>query len=108
MSLDVTLTDSVTGEMVFEANITHNLGRMAAAAGFYEACWRPEEIHIKTAHELAPYLREGLIKLVEDPAKYEAYDSPNGWGMYKNFVPWIFAYWRACCQYPDALVSVSR
>jgi hypothetical protein len=31
-------------ECVFDANITHNLNKMADAAGIYEACWRPEEI----------------------------------------------------------------
>lgn len=108
MSLDVWLKDPLTDETFFDANMTHNLGRMADAAGFYEACWRPEEIHITTARELAPYLREGLIKLVEDPEKYEEYNAPNGWGLYEDFVPWVFNYWRACCRWPDAKVFVSR
>lgn len=107
MSLDVYLEDDQEN-WLFEANITHNLGKMASEAGIYKACWRPEEIHITTARELAPYLREGLIKMVENPKKYEQFDSPNGWGRYENFVPWVFKYWRACCEFPDAKVRVSR
>ena len=30
--------------IVFEANITHNLSRMAREAGLYEACWHPHEL----------------------------------------------------------------
>ena len=107
MSLDVFLEDPETGSELFWAKIAHNLGTMAEVAGFYRACWCPEEINITTARELAPHLRDGLIKLVENPKKYEQYNSPNGWGMYEHFVPWVFEYWRACCANPDALVRVS-
>lgn len=31
----------------YHANITHNLGKMAEAAGIYHALWRPDEIGIK-------------------------------------------------------------
>ncbi len=34
--------------------------------------------------------------------------SVNGWGTYKNFVPWVAKYLAACEEYPDADVSVSR
>jgi hypothetical protein len=81
---------------------------MAEAAGIYKACWRPEEIGITKAAQLIPLLRDGLDKMLADPAKYEAYNSPNGWGLYKNFVPWLQDYLRACEENPDADVSVCR
>ena len=31
-------------EEVYGANITHNLGKMAAEAGIYEALWRPYQL----------------------------------------------------------------
>lgn len=52
MSLDITLYTPMcahcgrSGEG-YSANITHNLGAMAEAAGIYLALWRPEEIGIK-------------------------------------------------------------
>lgn len=92
----------------YSANITHNLGKMADAAGIYYHLWRPEEIGVTTARELIEPLREGLKKLRDDPAKYEKYNASNGWGLYKNFVPFVERYLAACEEYPEALVSVSR
>lgn len=40
--------------------------------------------------------------------RFRAYDSPNGWGTYDNFVPWLEKYLAACEEYPDAEVRVSR
>lgn len=95
-------------ECVYDANITHNLTTMADAAGIYKACWRPEEIGVTKAKELIPLLREGLAKLRADPAKYEAFNASNGWGLYKHFVPWVEQYLAACEENPEADVSVSR
>jgi hypothetical protein len=92
----------------YDANITHNLGAMAKAAGIYEACWRPEEIGITHARQLIEPLRKGLQLLQSDPARFEKFNAPNGWGMYEHFVPWVSQYLSACEEYPDAKVSVSR
>lgn len=43
MSLDIYL-ESSDPSFWWSANVTHNLGKMAAAAGIYEAMWRPEEL----------------------------------------------------------------
>lgn len=107
MSLDVTLTKIKPTE-VFWANITHNLNDMAEAAGIYKHLWRPEEIEITHASQLIEPLEEGLAKMKSDPGKYREYDSPNGWGKYDDFIPWIEKYIEACKQNPDAEVSVSR
>lgn len=119
MSLDVSLiVDGVPCEhcgatgrrtkIVFDANITHNLGKMATEAGIYQACWRPEEIGITKAGQLIPLLTEGLKALKERPDYFIQFDSPNGWGKYVDFVPWLEEYLQACINNPDANVSVSR
>lgn len=100
--------DIVCDGEVYSANITHNLNRMAEAAGIYEACWRPEEIGVTKAGELIPRLRDGLAKLRSDPARFRAYDASNGWGTYEDFVPWVAEYLAACEDHPEATVSVSR
>lgn len=96
------------GDEVFSANITHNLGKMATAAGIYDHLWRPDEHGITKAGELIAPLSDGLIRLRADPARFEALNPENGWGSYANFVPWVERYLSACEQYPDATVSVSR
>jgi len=106
MSLDVYL--EIDGKEVFWANITHNLNSMAEAAGIYQHLWRPEEIGITKAAQLVTPLFDGLERLKKFPQVFSVLDSPNGWGLYENFVPWTERYYRACCEYPAADVSASR
>jgi len=107
MSLDVHLTKVMPTE-VYWANITHNLGQMAEEAGIYKALWRPDEIGITHAAQLIEPLRAGLSLLKSDPARFEKFNAPNGWGMYEHFIPFIEKYLEACQANPDAEVSVSR
>lgn len=107
MSLDVYLT-AVRPTEVYSRNITHNLNKMAAEAGIYEALWRPEEIGINRADQLIEPLTVGLAKLKADPEFFQKFNSPNGWGMYEHFVPFVEDYLQACKENPDAEVNVSR
>ena len=106
MSLDVYL--KIKGKEVFSSNITHNLGEMAKNCGIYRACWRPDELGISKAKFLIPLLKDGLEVLEEYPQHYDRMSSPNGWGLYVHFVPWIKEYLHACEEYPEAKVCVSR
>lgn len=107
MSLDVTLTATRPTE-VFSANITHNLNKMAEAAGIYKHLWRPEEIGITKAHELIEPLQKGLELLKSDQARFEKFNSPNSWGTYECFIPWVENYLNACIENPDAEIGVWR
>ena len=100
--------ERTTCDTYYSGNITHNLGRMASEAGIYEALWRPEEIGVTIASSLAPLLRAGLERLRADPDGFKKYDSPNGWGLYVHFVPFVEEYLAACLAHPDARVRVSR
>lgn len=120
MSLDVGLTrkkwvsyeEGKPGEMesesVYDANITHNLGQMAEAAGIYKALWRPEEIEKFKAGEIVELLENGLADLKARPNHFETFNAPNGWGTYKHFVPFVEKYLAACKEYPEARIEVSR
>lgn len=79
MSLDI-WTKSV------DKNITHNLTEMWDAAGIYDALYMSDG---QTAASILPTLRAGLARLKADPVHYQQYNSPNGWGTYKNAVPWL-------------------
>jgi len=115
MSLDVTLGMTVdTGGPekswleVYTANITHNLTDMAEEAGIYKTLWRPEEDELNTAGSLIPSLEAGLKKLKGSPEHYKKFNSPNGWGTYEHFVPFVEKYLEACILHPLAEVDICR
>lgn len=107
MSLDVYLRE-VRLTTIYDANITHNLNKMAEEAGIYKHLWRPEEIGVTKAQQLIAPLRAGLELLKADPARFEKHNASNGWGMYEHFVPFVENYLAACEENPDATVEVSR
>lgn len=109
MSLDITLSVGEENlEYVYEANITHNLSKMASEAGIYYALWRPEELGVCKASQLIEVIEKGLHELVSRPTHYKQFDASNGWGTYEDFVPFVAKYLEACKQYPDAWVGASR
>ena len=107
MSLDITLT-AVRPTSVFDYNVTHNLNKMADAAGIYKHLWRPEELGIKKAEELIKPLEEGLSLLLSDPERFKKFNPPNGWGDYDGLVKFVSEYLNACRENPDATIEVSR
>lgn len=104
---DVSL-DKYESNEVYTANITHNLNTMAAAAGLYEALWRPDENDWKKASDLIEVLEAGLEKLKADPEKFKKYEPTNGWGTYDGLVDYTEKYLAACKANPEARVEVSR
>jgi hypothetical protein len=115
-------------EELYSANITHNLNKMAGEAGIYEALWRPHRLRTDydvkegnhtaeldfeesceiEAREIIPLLEKGLADLKARPEHFKQFDSPNGWGTYVHFVPFVEEYLNACKKYHDAIVRVSR
>jgi len=107
MGLDITLTATRTVE-VFDANITHNLTKMADAVGLYEPLWRPEECGVKTAEDLIPFLETGLDGLKLEPERFRSLEVGNGWGTYDDFIPWLEKLLKACKEDSDAQVQAFR
>ena len=103
----VAYNEEATDE-VYSSNITHNLNKMAEAAGIYSALWTPDLVGIEKAVQLIAPLAEGLTTLLGDPDGFKKLDPPNGWGDYGLLVEFTRAYLKACIDYPDATVSVSR
>lgn len=106
MSLDVYLSEKRYVD-VFGLNITHNLNKMADAAGIYKHIWRTEDLGITKAGQLIEPLRKGLSQLQENPEKYKKYNPENGWGDYYGLVEFVRLYLEACEASPDADVRVS-
>jgi hypothetical protein len=107
MSLDVWLEDEA-GEELYSRNITHNLCEMADEAGIYGCLWRPDDLGITHARQMIEQLEEGVALLATHKAMFEAFNSPNGWGLWEHFLPFCADYLQACRDHPDALVRVSR
>jgi len=103
--LDKYLFDS---NEVYAANITHNLNTMADKANLYKPLWRPEELDITKAHQLIEPLSAGLSLLKSNPAYFTRFNPSNGWGDYDGLVSFVEGYLKACEQYPEAEVEVSR
>lgn len=115
-------------EEMYSANITHNLGDMASEAGIYEALWRPyrlkegynipeddhnaeykfEEENPVRAFEIIPIIEKGLKDMLARSEHYKTFDSPNGWGLYVHFIPFIERYLEALRKYPEAFVECDR
>ena len=95
-------------EEIYWANITHNLCKMAMEAGIYKELWSPDEIGITKARQLIDPLSRGLDLMRSDPERFKALNATNGWGTYRDFLPWIAKYLEACRENPDADVEVSR
>lgn len=94
-------------EILYNANITSNLGVMARKAGIYEALWKPEEIGAIKARDIIGMLELGLYLMKKEPELFRKFNSPNGWGIYDDFVPWVESYLKACEENPDAIIDVS-
>jgi hypothetical protein len=107
MSLDIDL-EEIKPTSVFSANITHNLNKMADAAGIYYHVWRPEELGIERASDLITPLTDGIARLTADPAKFKAFNPNNGWGTYDGFVTWLQEYLQACIEHPTATIRANR
>lgn len=104
MSLDISLNVEV-----HHGNITHNLNRMAEAAGLYEYLWRAEEKGIYKAEQLIAPLVNGIEYLEEHKEELkEKYTPANGWGSYEGLLSFCKELLHRCAEYPQSDVEVSR
>lgn len=95
-------------EEYYECNITHNLTVMADAAGLYNYLWGIDKLDTKIALPLIEPLKRGLGKLKSDPEYFRTFNAANGWGTYKQFVPFVEKFLNACIEYPHAVVIISK
>lgn len=121
MSLDIYLYDNKTltcdcgkvheidtDKLVFDANITHNLRSMADEALIGDYLWDVYNTEIKTAKDLINPLNKAIVDMEHRPSNYKKFDSPNGWGTYVDFLPWLKRLLSACHEYPNATIEISK
>ena len=102
------IDENESSHTVYDANITHNLNKMAMEAGIYEHLWRPDEINVTKARELIEPLSAGANLLRSDPDRFKAFNPSNGWGDYEGLRSFVERYADACNRYPDADITVWR
>ena len=95
-------------ELLYNANITHNLAGMADKAGIYKALWEPEEIGAKYAKDIIEIVDKGLADLKARPEYFEQFNSSNGWGVYEHFISFVSDYLDALKDNSDAEIYISR
>lgn len=89
----------------FKANITHNLVPMWRLAGVCDALY---EHHDGKAKDIAETIEKGVEFMHTHPDECRALDASNGWGTYKDALPWLERVAAACRRYPNATIWVSR
>ncbi len=87
--------------------ITHNLNNMARAVGLYEILWPPKYADTVTVAQMTPILKKGIKELEADPEKYRAFDAPNGYGKYDDFIRFCRDLLCHCERHPDAVIERS-
>ena len=80
------LEDIYDDAKLADVSITHNLNKMADAVGLSDVLWEPNKMGIILASQMIPFLEKGIKKLRENPEKYKAFNAPNGYGKYEDFV----------------------
>ena len=99
MSLDLSFVDA-DGHDLENFNITHNLAKMARAAGLYDVLWGAYDL---PAHEMIEPLCRGISFMHQNEEELRAkYDPPNLWGDFtglSNFAGRILLF---CLKNPGA------
>ena len=121
MSLDISLhQDAEYNTEVYEANITHNLGKMAGKVTCFILQKReekPKEITLydilwhgsgQSAKVISPMLEVGITELKENREIYEEYNPENGWGSYEALVLFTTLLLEACKEFPETTLYCHR
>ena len=88
-------------------NMTHNVKSMAEEAGIewlWVLSYYPEAVK---ASSLVPALTHAVELMTRDPDRFRRLDSPNGWGTYANFLPWLQDLLRICTESPGLNVRAT-
>lgn len=106
-SLDKGNTWREIKDTVYDANITHNLSKMAFESGIYDAIWGISDSQT-ICSEVSEMLAKGIQDMKDRPEYYRQFSAGNGWGTYEQFIPWLENLLEAYIKYPNATISISK
>lgn len=114
MSYDITFKVKVEGINEYvsvgdcSANITYNVREIIVRSTGLE--WKNGENN-GLCKDIMPKIKHGLDELIDNPEKYEPYESPNGWGTVRGtrgFFMQILEDWDSFKRwYPELLDVVT-
>jgi len=101
MSWDITLRDEYSvhdcpncggheGAVVFEANMTYNVGTMIRRAGLH-----PQVLNGMKVSQAYGIIKNGLLVMEQNAQYFKQFDSDNGWGTYATTVTCIRSLYEA-------------
>jgi len=93
------------GQELFSANITHNVIPMWRKAGVFDAIYESDG---KRASDYIEALRAGVADFEKNYPEYEKLNSPNGWGLAEDALPWLRKVLAAFENNLDGYIRVSR
>ena len=78
------------GGVVFEQNITYNVGTMIRRAGIH-----PQVLNGMKVSEAYAIVRNGLLVMEGNKTYFEQFDADNGWGTYATTITAVRAIYKA-------------
>ena len=106
-----------TSKMVWHGNITGNLSIMARKVPkcdyndtLYKILWYPEEclVMYNNAIDISEALYCSIRYMIDNKEELLKYNPESGWGTYEQLLSFTKDYLKACLDYPDAKIEVSR
>ena len=88
---------------VFDKNITYNLRQMLVVAGLPDSFWTLDGMVASDAEDLLYSVWRELRTRTD---YYEQFNSPNGWGLHKNLLPFIKDMYLASRQHPRGIFRI--
>jgi len=91
----------VSDLIVWEKNVTYNLGSMAFSVG-----WSFRGQANKPVEELVPAAREALDQLESDPESFRHFEPENKWGTVENLIEFFREFITAAVENPQTIMLV--
>lgn len=89
-------------------SIGGGLWRMAEQGGFYGYVWRPEEMGVTKASQMAVHLRRAIAWMESHRGDAPMFSGMGGPGSHAELLQSLREYLAACEEFPDADIEVSR
>lgn len=107
MSYDISITVKTVDGVdigVYSSNITYNIRAMLEEAGL---CKSLNEFNGKTCRDLWPVFFTAHHAIYFEPDRVRAKESSNGWGTFKDMVPWFTELYEAVLTHRSGVIEIS-
>ena len=94
-------------DTVYSTKLSRNLCEIATNVGLYRYLWKPNAVGIRAAKELIKPITSGLDKLKDQEETYINSEDEKVKNAYKEFIPLLENYLRACKMFPNSFVDVN-